>query len=540
MKTKDIKNNLKNAVFKLRKDDTFEKISQSLPPADEKARIKMNANVKRNSFSFKKIAAVAVAACLLIAVSVTGFGYYGNNIAADSVIDIDVNPSIELTTNKKDTIIKALPLNDDGKKVLSDMELKGTHINIGVNAIIGSMLKNGYINSDTKDILLTVQNGDKSKADRLREEILTDIGETLKVNKSNTNVINQTVTEKPKAQEFAEKNNISLGKASFILSVAAVDSSLKPEELADKSIKEIAEIAVAKGIDDDDIHLDGKIEEIYDDVEDKAEQENNNAVTTPSKAESSASKTDIISTDKAKEIALNHANVKKADAKQLKAEYDIDDGVKLYEVEFDSGKYEYDYEINAVTGKIIKSHKELDDDYNNNNVSTPVNNSVSSVVSKVSTQLISADRAKEIALNHAGVKKADAKLLKAEYDVDDGVKKYEVEFNSGKYEYDYEINAESGKIIKNHKELDDDYTDKGGVTSSQEAPELLTAEQAKSAALKHAGISYDKAKFENAELDEDDGIAKYEISFKVGNVEYDYEINAKTGAVINFEKEIDG
>ncbi|MBP3692579.1 MAG: PepSY domain-containing protein [Clostridia bacterium] len=102
---------------------------------------------------------------------------------------------------------------------------------------------------------------------------------------------------------------------------------------------------------------------------------------------------------------------------------------------------------------------------NNNLSSTPAQNDTSSVQTEATvppqssipaqSQNITVDKAKEIALQHAGVSSADAKFLKAEYDFDDGVACYDVEFKAGGYEYDYEINAQNGNIIKSEKEIDD-------------------------------------------------------------------------------------
>ena len=67
----------------------------------------------------------------------------------------------------------------------------------------------------------------------------------------------------------------------------------------------------------------------------------------------------------------------------------------------------------------------------------------------------------------------------------------------------------------------------------------ITAEQAEQAALTHAGVTTAEANFRRTELDFDDGAYKYEVDFYVGNTEYEYEIDAKTGNIISFDKDID-
>lgn len=60
------------------------------------------------------------------------------------------------------------------------------------------------------------------------------------------------------------------------------------------------------------------------------------------------------------EAALTHAGLKRNAVRDLKCELDREDGVMVYEVEFESGLYDYEYDIDAVTGKVLKSKKELD------------------------------------------------------------------------------------------------------------------------------------------------------------------------------------
>lgn len=63
----------------------------------------------------------------------------------------------------------------------------------------------------------------------------------------------------------------------------------------------------------------------------------------------------------------------------------------------------------------------------------------------------------------------------------------------------------------------------------------ITSERAKDIALNHAKISKSNAKFTKIKLDKDDGILKYEIEFYSGHVEYEYEIDANTGRILEFD-----
>lgn len=148
-----------------------------------------------------------------------------------------------------------------------------------------------------------------------------------------------------------------------------------------------------------------------------------------------------ISVETAKQKALDDAGVKAEDAVFIKAYYDSDDIVPHYDVKFEANGYEYEYEIKASDGSVLE--KDVDREREAAN-STPASN-----------EYISADDAKSIAFDHAGVEAADVKYSKAELDRDDLIVHYDVEFVAGDYEYEYEINAESGNVIAFDKEFND-------------------------------------------------------------------------------------
>ncbi|MBR3781182.1 MAG: PepSY domain-containing protein [Clostridia bacterium] len=148
-----------------------------------------------------------------------------------------------------------------------------------------------------------------------------------------------------------------------------------------------------------------------------------------------------ISVEAAKQKALDDAGVKAEDAVFLKAYYDSNDIVPHYEVKFKANGYEYEYEVKASDGSVLE--KDVDKERN------------SGKTSSASKEYISQDKAKSTAFDHASVKAADVKFSKAELDRDDMVVHYDVEFVAGKYEYEYEINAETGKVIAFDKEFND-------------------------------------------------------------------------------------
>ncbi len=131
------------------------------------------------------------------------------------------------------------------------------------------------------------------------------------------------------------------------------------------------------------------------------------------------------------------AGLQEENAVFLKINFDQEDGRYQYDVEFYSGTTEYGYEIDAITEQILSASRELGD------FIVPVGASDGFA----GNETISADRAKEIALEDARISASDAVFKKAKLDRDDGRLEYEVEFYAGSMEYEYEINAETGSII---------------------------------------------------------------------------------------------
>ena len=265
-----------------------------------------------------------------------------------------------------------------------------------------------------------------------------------------------------------------------------------------------------------------------------------------------------LSLDEAKAVALKNAKLSENDVVFTKAKLDYDDGRAVYDIEFYSGNKEYDYEIDANTGKILDRDIEykvsffsrIVDFFKNmfsgksGTVSTPpaaadVTVEATSTASQekpAASNRITLEEAKKVALDDAKLTAADVTFTKAKLDYDDGRAVYDIEFYSGAKEYDYEIDAATGRILEKDIDINDDVN---APTEGQDSQTYITAEQAKAAALSAAGFSASEVRGLKAEFDFDDGRAVYEVEFKKGIFEYDYDIDAVSGKVLKAEKEAD-
>ncbi|MEY8322307.1 PepSY domain-containing protein [Lachnospiraceae bacterium 54-11] len=164
----------------------------------------------------------------------------------------------------------------------------------------------------------------------------------------------------------------------------------------------------------------------------------------PDKEGDSTVQSQEVSPDGAKAAALKDAGLSESDVTFKKAELDYDHGTQIYDIEFYTSDTEYEYEIDASSGTVLEKNIEQFQIQTN-----PTNSAINSS----DNNYIGVDRAKEIALNHAQLNESDVQFVKAKLENDDGGVEYEIEFYSGRTEYDYTIDAVSGNII----EYDVDY-----------------------------------------------------------------------------------
>ena len=141
------------------------------------------------------------------------------------------------------------------------------------------------------------------------------------------------------------------------------------------------------------------------------------------------------------------------------------------------------------------------------------------------SSLLSSEEAMAAALAHAGVSGTNATFTKTELDRDNGRTVYELEFYAGGTEYEYEVDAFTGVVLKSEQQ-----GGHGGAGSS-----TISAAQAENTALQHAGFSAGQVAERKVELDEDDGVLYYKVEFKQGGAEYEYEIDAVSGAIRTVE-----
>lgn len=484
-----------------------------------------NENKKTNA---KKWAPMAVAACLALLLVGGGAGYYYQSVnGVASIVSLDVNPSMELKVNKNEKVLSATPMNDDAKEILDGMNLKGTQADVAMNAIIGSLLQHGYVDELANSILITVEDDDQARGEKLQQALTQQADAALASAQVNGAILSQVMVHSDELSQKAQEYGISAGKAALIQAVVEGSNNTKTfEDLVGLSINELNLLYTAQTslpANDDDLGIIGGADgptAIY---------------TTDSTilASGSASQNAYIGAEAAKTAALKHAGFSASQVTFLDAEYDYDDGRMIYEVEFHVNGTEYDYDIDALTGAVVKYQSEKNG----------TNTSGSSSSSADTSAYIGESAAKTAALNHAGVKESSTKYCNAWLEWDDGRPEcYEVEFMVNNTRYEYKIALTSATVLESEQETYSNSSSTTGTstssgTTSGSSSADIGESAAKAAALKHAGLSESQVTGMKVQRDRDDGRLEYEIEFWSGSTEYDYTINAADGTVLGADKE---
>ena len=356
-----------------------------------------------------------IAACLAVMLLGGGGVFYQRANAVVSVVSLDVNPSIELKVNRSEKVLVCTPLNEDAKAILADMsngaDLKGAKLDVAVNAIVGSLVRNGYLDSISSAIMISVEDKDTARAEKLQRELTSTVDGVLQTSEAKAAVLTQTLTQDAGREQQARENNISTGKAALVNHVLALNSALKFDALAKLSVEELKDLAEA------------------------------GAPAMP------------IGMDAARTAAEEYAGTTAVDSVTAEVDSELDEFPAHYEVELHTAWGEFEYLVDAYTGKVISGQKDLLTTASTPNETTKPSDQKPDPSG--TAQDIGYAKAKSIALNHAGVSENEAYDMDIELDDEDGILVYEVEFKSGNMEYDYEINAATGAILKYESELDD-------------------------------------------------------------------------------------
>ena len=418
-----------------------------------------------------------IAACLALFLLAGGGGvFYQQAMAVSSVVSLDVNPSIELRVNRGEKVLSCTALNGEAREILADMDggadLKGTKLDVAVNAIVGSLVRHGCLDRVSSAILISVEDKDETRAQRLQQELTDTVGAALQSESREAAVLSQTVAGDSALAAQARESGVSTGKAALIRRVQAANSALGFDALAALSVEELRQLLEAgapalpigcaaarkaaedcAGFQDAAAEVDPELDEGCYEVElhhpslgelDYRVDAYTGGILSGQRnvGQTDAPTASAVGIESAKAAALKHAGLSASSVTFTKTKQDWDDGRLEYDIEFLSGDWEYDYTVSAA-GAVLDWEREPLDGDDDRPVSVP------------SSADIGAEAALSAALGHAGVARGAVRELEYERDWEDGRLVYEIEFLSGGTEYEYTVSAADGSILRHETEADD-------------------------------------------------------------------------------------
>ena len=544
-----------------------------------------------------------MAACLVL-VLCTGIATHAiRSNATAGTFTMDVNPSVEYTIAKSGSVKNVRSLNSDAENALSDVALGKQSVETALTRTVAAYEACGYMENGEATVLISFDSRLDANAE-LKASLSAEIQQALEQTDAvGTLVFQSELTENAEAAKIAEEFHVSLGRADWILT-AANKTGLPTDEVARMSLDELLKFQEVSGIS------------------------------------SSVCVSKFISLEEAKKIALKDAKLDELAQKIVftREELSRNQGKPCYLLEFYTGTNQYFYQIDAKSGSIIYAGKyitlseakkiALDDAGCEDKVSfteetlvsggikTPyyrlvfadaktqwtyrIDAVLGTVLEKqqkeiVTTDFISLEEAKEIALKDAGLNEATQKIVftREELSRNSGKPCYILEFYTAKKQYSYKVDAKNGSIIEAYHfilladakkiALDDAGVNVKVVFTTEElvaggikspyyyfvfesdsarwtykidavlgvimdktcdkiiplAPEFIGLEKAKQIALEDAGLdeATQKIVFTREELSRNQGKPCYILEFYTDKCAYSYKVDAVSGDIL--EKNIE-
>ena len=557
------------------------------------------ANTKRKP-GWAKLGTMAACLALVLCTGIATHAIRSN--ATAGTFTMDVNPSVEYTIAKSGVVKSIRSLNSDAENALSDVALGKQSVETALTRTVAAYEACGYMENGEATVLISFDSRLDANAE-LKASLSAEIQQALEQTDAvGTLVFHSELTENAEVAKIAEEFHVSLGRADWILT-AANKTGLPTDEVARMSLDEllkfqevsgISSVCVSKFISLEEAKKialkDAKLDELTQKIVFTREELSRNQgkpcyllefytgtnqyfYQIDAKSGSIIYAGKYITLSDAKKIALDDAGCK--DKVSFTEETLVSGGIKTpyYRLVFADAKTQWTYRIDAVLGTVLeKQQKEI-----------------------VTTDFISLEEAKEIALKDAGLNEATQKIVftREELNRNSGKPCYILEFYTAKKQYSYKVDAKNGSIIEAYHfilladakkiALDDAGVNVKVVFTTEElvaggikspyyyfvfesdsarwtykidavlgvimdkicdkiiplAPEFIGLEKAKQIALEDAGLdeATQKIVFTREELSRNSGKPCYILEFYTDKCAYSYKVDAVSGDIL--EKNIE-
>ena len=550
------------------------------------------ANTKRKP-GWAKLGTMAACLALVLCTGIAANAIRSN--ATAGTFTMDVNPSVEYTIAKSGIVKNVRCLNSDAENALSDVALGKQSVETALTRTVAAYEACGYMENGEATVLISFDSRLDANAE-LKASLSAEIRNALEQTDAvGTLVFHSEMTENAEAAKIAEEFHVSLGRADWILT-AADKTGLPTDEVAHMSLDEllkfqeasgIASVSVSKFISLEEAKKialkDAKLDELTQKIVFTREELNRNQgkpcyllefytgtnqyfYQIDAKSGSIIYAGKFITLSEAKKIALEDAGCK--DKVSFTEETLVSGGIKTpyYRLVFADAKTQWTYRIDAVLGIVLeKQQKEI-----------------------VTTDFISLEEAKQIALEDAGLDEATQKIVftREELNRNQGKPCYILEFYTAKKQYSYKVDAKNGSIMEAYHfilladakkiALDDagvsekvTFTEETLVAGGIKTPyyrlvfadaktqwtyridavlgtvlekqqkeiattDFISLDEAKKIALKDAGLdeATQKIVFTREELSRNSGKPCYILEFYTAKKQYSYKVDAKDGSIM--------
>ena len=550
------------------------------------------ANTKRKP-GWAKLGTMAACLALVLCTGIAANAIRSN--ATAGTFTMDVNPSVEYTIAKSGIVKNVRCLNSDAENALSDVALGKQSVETALTRTVAAYEACGYMENGEATVLISFDSRLDANAE-LKASLSAEIRKALEQTDAvGTLVFHSELTENAEAAKIAEEFHVSLGRADWILT-AANKTSLPTDEVALMSLDELLKFQEVSGISSVSVSKfisleeakkialkDAKLDELTQKIVFTREELNRNQgkpcyllefytgtnqyfYQIDAKSGSIIYAGKFITLSEAKKIALDDAGCK--DKVGFTEETLVSGGIKTpyYRLVFADAKTQWTYRIDAVLGNVLeKQQKEI-----------------------VTTDFISLEEAKQIALKDAGLDETTQKIVftREELSRNSGKPCYILEFYTAKKQYSYKVDAKNGSITEAYHfilladakkiALDDagvsekvTFTEEtlvaggiktpyyrlvfadaktqwtyridavlGIVLEKQQkeivATDFISLEEAKEIALKDAGLNEatQKIVFTREELNRNSGKPCYILEFYTAKKQYSYKVDAKDGSIL--------
>lgn len=443
-------------------------------------------SARKNPLRLWQFATFAMALVLVVGVILGSVGVYEQTASAAS-ITLDVNPSVQIDVNKQGKVQRVVALNQDGEVIVDGMDFEGAQLKLAVNALVGAMLRLGYLNEYANSVLVSVDSNQVDFAtlanliaQQIDVTVTDDSGKQLKPSVVTQHINKQSIDE---AKQIAQQYDVSVGKAQLVNKIVKLNGLYSVEQLVTLSVNELNHILKSNTTE--------------------------NALGEGISSSGNASEKNYVGKEKALQIALERAGLSQVAVEQLTnchVKLDFDDHRMVYEVEFYYDGYKYEMEIDAIKGVVVEYEKEAQRGKPSSN------------------QSLTKEQIAQAVRDYANLSQ-DVKIT-VEYDADD--KEYEAEYVVDGCKYEIKVDCQ-GNVV-GQKVVD--------TQAKQAGNQKITAEQAVEIALARAGLTRQEAR--NLQCEQDGkNVVFWEVEFECNGYEYECKINANTGSIVKWDKEWD-